>query len=171
MWWHRNTLFLVMAGCLCLAVLAAGCGYSIGSSAPVVLPMGHRSLAVNKVDNPTTEIWLEPLLRSKLRDELGGRGVAVWTDSSKAESLLNVRIIRLTRGAAVKDKRDKTLKYEVEIRLEGKLINGKDRTPLWQSGPIMVSESYYSEGDRSAAEDLAVTMAVRELADRMGQAY
>jgi hypothetical protein len=159
-----------MAG-LCLAALAAGCGYSVGSSAPVVLPQGKRSLAINKVDNPTTELWLEPKLRSILRDELGGRGLAVWTDTSKAETLLNVRVMRLTRGAAVKDKRDKTLKYEVEIRLEGKLINGKDRTPLWESGAIMVSEYYYNEGDRESAEELCVTMAVRELADRMGQNF
>lgn len=171
MLWQRKFIVLALAVCCGLAALAAGCGYSIGTSAPAVLPKGHRSLAINKVDNPTTEVWLEPRLRSKLRDELAGRGLAVWSDPSKAESLLNVRIIRLTKGAAVKDKRDKTLKYEVEIRLEGKLVNAKDRTPLWESGAIMISEFYYSDSDRGSAEDMAVTMAVRELADRMGQAF
>jgi len=168
----RFLLHVVLAFGCGLAALAAGCGYQVGSTqAPTVLPEGRRTIAISKVENPTVEEWIEPLLRSKLRDEIAGRGVGVFTDLSKADTHLNVRIVRFVIGAAIKDKRDMTRKYAVDLYIEGKLVDGKDHTPIWESGVIHMNEMFDGNLDRAMAEDWAITLAVRELVDRMGQAF
>ena len=169
MWSSRNT-FLALALSM---VLAAGCGYQFAgssSSAPFVLPEGHRTLAMKEVVNPTLETWLEPDLRSMIRDEFSKRGKIRWTPLDQADATMSVQVLKYSETANIKNERGDTLKREVRLSLEAKLFNRSDGLLIWESGPIAVYETYLQGGLQEARE--AVTArAIRMLADRMAHAY
>lgn len=169
LWSVRRSALLATA---LFAILVCGaCGYQFGSNAPVVLPEGHRTLAIKKVVNPTVETWIEPVLRAKLRDEITSRGQISWTDPDTADATITLKVLRFTEEASVKDERDKTLKYRVELQVEGVMNNKEDHTPLWESGLITKEWFYQNDTDRPDAEQKVVILAIRELVNRMGDNF
>ena len=155
--------------CLLAACVLAGCGYGFsGKQAPSVLAPGS-TLAISKIEHPTMDASLEHTLRRLLREELGNRGLAQWADEDAAQALLNVTVRRLLSRSEVKDQEDVTLRSYLEIHLDAEIRRSADKTLLWRSGPLSVRWSY--TGDEAAARREVLVLAVRELADRMRQAY
>ncbi len=136
-----------------------------------MLPQGQKTLALAKVENPTLKTWLEPQLRADVRDEFASRNVATWRDSGESDFSLEIKILRYTESSYLTNEREETLKSVVDLRLEAKLYSSDEKLPIWESGPIDVQEYYYDDTDLEKARALAVSLASRELADRMGDAF
>ncbi|WP_320170956.1 LPS assembly lipoprotein LptE [Maridesulfovibrio sp.] len=161
----KRLLFL-----LCLLFCITACGYHNSASAPNRLGEKFHEIAVAKVENPTLERWLEPKIRSMLHDEIIRRGQLVWADRSKAEALISIKIISISSGSRILGDNDATLKYDKSLKVQMKVTDAADGTMIWNSGPVEVTESYYS-GQEDAANELVTELLVRKLVDRMSQAY
>lgn len=162
---------LMLYAALACVLAATGCaGYQFAGQEHGVLSGQAKSLAFKDVDNPTLETWLEPRLRADIRDELARRGLADWTSTSKAETLLTIKVLHYTTRAKVKNRSDETIKYFVELSIEATLTGRETGAPVWNSGPVTRQESYL-EGELPDAREKVVDFAVRELADRMAHAF
>ncbi|MBI9109689.1 LPS assembly lipoprotein LptE [Maridesulfovibrio ferrireducens] len=155
---------------LCLVFFVSGCGYHNSASEPNRLPEAFREVAIAEVTNPTLERWLEPKIRSGLRDEITRRGQLTWVEKSKAEALFNIRIVKFSNGSRVLGDKDKTLKYNATLRVQMKVVDAADGHLIWNSGNVEVTESYYT-GQEEATDELIVRLLIRRLVDRMNQAY
>lgn len=155
---------------LCVVFAVTACGYHNSATEPSSLGKQYREIAISKVENPTLERWLEPDLRSLLRDEITRRGQLIWVDKSKAEALINLRIISLSSGSRILGDKDKTLKYNKSLKVQMRVLSAADGTLLWNSGPVEVTESYYS-GEEDEANALVTELLVRRLVDKMNQVY
>ncbi|MGE4555590.1 MAG: LPS assembly lipoprotein LptE [Desulfovibrionaceae bacterium] len=165
----RRRLGFLLAAAALSALL--GCGYSFQSdSGPIVLPEGVRTLAIYKVENPSLEVWLEPSIRSKLRDEITRRGQVVWADSSKADALLYVVVQSFVLTSDVKSSKDQTLKYSAKLKMQANIKDRLSGRTLWRSGLIDMTQPYFLD-QQAQAEQMTVELAVRELVDRMSQNY
>ena len=169
---------------LCIALLLPSCGYQLTANAPIDLPQSSTRLFLNKVTNPTTETWMEPMLRSTLRDELTRRGNVTWVGQDEAEATVNIDVRSFTTSDSVKGRDDVTLKSEALIQMEVSFFSTKTNALIWTSGPIVASESYrkMNEGQSSSgnqqassakreAAQGAIDEAVRMVADRLAQKF
>lgn len=169
---------------LCIALLLPSCGYQLTANAPIDLPQSSTRLFLNKVTNPTTETWMEPMLRSTLRDELTRRGNVTWVGQDEAEATVNVEVRSFSTSDSLKGRDDVTLKSEALIQMEVSFFSTKTNALIWTSGPIVASESYrkMSEGQSSSgnlqsssakreAAQGAIDEAVRMVADRLAQKF
>lgn len=169
---------------LCIALLLPACGYQLTARAPIQLPDDSTRLYLNKVTNPTTETWLEPMLRSSLRDELTRRGNVTWVDREQAEATVNIDVRSYSTSDALKGRDDVTLKSSARIHLVVTFYSAKTNALIWTSGPVTASESYRgSGGTRSSTGDLqsnnakreatqnAIDLAVRMVADNLAQKF
>ncbi|WP_432738001.1 LPS assembly lipoprotein LptE [Maridesulfovibrio sp. FT414] len=155
---------------LCLVFAVAACGYHNSATEPNRVGEKFHEIAIAKVENPTLERWLEPQLRSLLRDEITRRGQLVWVDKSKAEALINIKIISISSGSRILGNKDTTLKYDKTLKVQMRVTSAADGTLLWNSGPVEVTESYYS-GQEDATNELVTELIVRKIVDKMNQAY
>ncbi len=151
-----------------VTLLLAACGYRCGGEAPAVL-QGRTNVAMGAFENPTVETWLEPSLRARVRDELASRALVTWTERGKADMTLGIQILRYSDLSTVKNEHEKTLKKAVTLRLEAKLLDAKNQTLVWRSGPFEVSWSYTD--DSAEAQEQILLLAARTLADRLGHAF
>ena len=155
---------------LCVVFAVSACGYHNSATEPNRVSKQFREVAIAKVENPTLERWLEPKIRSMLRDEITRRGQLVWTDKSKAEALINIRILELSDGSRILGDQDVTLKYDMTLKVQMSVTSASDGALIWNSGPMEVTESYYT-GQEDEAQQLVTKLMVRRLVDRMNQAY
>jgi len=163
---------------LLLALLLAlgGCGYSFtGQSAgdpdaASRLDPAFRKMALARVENPTVEPWLEPRLRSLIRDEFTRRRVVTWTDKDKATSLLTVVIKKFARSTLVAGQQDQSVKLSTGLTLVFRVHRASDGAVLWESAELNQKESFFP-GDSEGADLRVTDLAVRLLADRMTQNY
>lgn len=169
---------------LCIALFLPACGYQLTARAPIQLPDDSTRLYLNKVTNPTTETWLEPMLRSSLRDELTRRGNVTWVDREQAEATVNIDVRSYSTSDALKGRDDVTLKSSASIHMVVTFYSAKTNALIWTSGPVTASESYRgSGGTRSSTGELqynnakreatqnAIDLAVRMVADNLGQKF
>ncbi len=163
---HVKKLMLL----LCVIFAVSACGYHNSATEPNKLGEQFKEVAIAKVENPTLERWLEPKIRSLLRDEITRRGQLVWTDKSKAEALFNIKILSLSDGSRTLGNEDKTLKYDKTLKVQMRVTSAADGKLLWNSGPVEVTESYYT-GQEDATDQLVTELLVRRLVDKMNQAY
>jgi outer membrane lipopolysaccharide assembly protein LptE/RlpB len=167
MWFFRLALAILVG-------LTASCGYHLSSSAPITLPEGMTRLFLEEIDNPTTESWLEPALRSALRDELSRRGRIEWVDKDRAEGLVRLDIEQYTASAKLENAKEQTVKSEVRLRLRGRIFRSRDHHLLWESGTVLATESFVGprEGtEQREAQRQVVDLAVEKLADNLGQGF
>ncbi len=165
-------LLLATAWTLC------GCGYSftgqgtLGPDPDAVsrLDPAFRTMALVRVDNPTVEPWLEPRLRSLIRDEFTRRRFVVWTEKDKATSLLTVTIKKFTRSTVVAGQQDQSVKLSTGLTLIFRVQRASDGAILWDSGEQSQGESFFP-GDSEGADLRVTDMAVRRMADLMTQNY
>lgn len=172
-------LYCVLArGLGFIALLAlCGCGYHFTGSAPADgteqasrLAPELRMMAVARVDNPTTEAWLEPRLRSLVRDEFNRRRLVTWTDKAKATSLLTIIIKKYTRATALYGQADQSVKLDAGINVIFRVTRAADGFVIWDSGEQTQDESYYP-GDSEGADMRVTDMLVRRMADLMTENY
>jgi hypothetical protein len=159
------------------AAALAGCGYTFTGQAPTGggqtasrLEPGLRKMILVRVDNPTTESWLEPRLRSLIRDEFNRRRLVTWTDRAGATSQLTVIIKKYTRETAVSGQWDQSEKLSTGLTLVLRVTRASDGAQIWDSGEQSWSESFYP-GDSEGADMRITDLAVRRLADLMTQNY
>jgi len=166
-------LALILAAALALC----GCGYSFTGTAPADgteqasrLAPELRNMALVRVDNPTTEAWIEPRLRSLIRDEFNRRRLVTWTDKAKATSLLTVDIKKFTRSTAISGQADQSVKLSTGIVAVFRITRATDGSVIWDSGELTHSESFYP-GDSEGADMRVTDMLVRRVADLMTESY
>lgn len=172
-----------MGAVFCIAMMSA-CGYELTANSPIVLPQDSTKLFLSKVTNPTTETWLEPMIRTSLRDELTRRGNVVWVSQTEAQATVTVDVRSYSTADAVKGRDDVTVKSEARIQLEVSFFDARTNALIWTSGPVMATESYRTSaearanaghylrpaGKREATQN-AVDLAMRMVADRLGQKF
>lgn len=159
------------------ALVLCGCGYHFTGTAPADgssqasrLAPELRQMALVRVDNPTTEAWLEPRLRSLIRDEFNRRRLVTWTDKAKATSLLTITIKKLTRSTALAGEADQSVKLNTGITVVFKVTRAADGSTIWNSGEQTQTESYYP-GDAEGADMRVTDLLVRRMADLMTENY
>ena len=165
---------LGLALLLALTLALSGCGYSFTGQADdgavSRLDPAFRKMALLRVENPTIEPWLEPRLRSLIRDEFTRRRLVAWTDKDKATSLLTVVIKKFTRQTAVAGQQDQSLKLSTELTMIFRVHRAGDGALLWDSGEQNQNESFFP-GDSEGADQRVTDLAVRRMADLMTQNY
>ena len=169
---------------LCIALSLSACGYELTARAPIQLPQDSTRLYLDKVTNPTTETWIEPMLRSSLRDELTRRGNVTWVDRNEAEATVNIDVRSYSTADSLKGRDDVTLKSAASIQMVVTFFSTKTNALIWTSGMIQASESYRgsggsrtdtgvlqkSSGKREATQE-AIDLAMRKVADQLGQKF
>ncbi|WP_457572562.1 LPS assembly lipoprotein LptE [Desulfovulcanus sp.] len=153
-----------------LLLCQTGCGYQFSSISPVSLPHGYTCLYISRVVNPSQESWLEPKIRSYLRDELTRRGQVRWVSKDKAEVLVRINIKEFST-ASVKGEKDQSIKYIAQVVLEVLMFSAKDKTLIWTSGQINGNKSYYNENEKRVAAEQAVEKALDLVVDRLGNGF
>ena len=166
--WSFNKKFVA---CVILLSALTGCGYTFSGMAPIDLPMGKKRLCITKFINPSTEAWLEPSLRSELRDEFTRRGQVTWVQRNEAETLVTIKVLTYSSSSTLKASDDETVKSAIQLSVEVQMYNAEDHTLIWSSGRIYASESYRGDGNKSDAQTTAVSLAAERVADRLGQAF
>ncbi|WP_177193087.1 LPS assembly lipoprotein LptE [Desulfomicrobium apsheronum] len=169
---------------LCIALLLPACGYQLTARAPIQLPQDSTRLYLDKVTNPTTETWIEPMLRSSLRDELTRRGNVTWVSRDEAEATVNIDVRSYSTSDSLKGRDDVTLKSAASIQMVVTFFSTKTNALIWTSGPILASESFrgaseiqsssgtlQSTSAKREATQEAVDLAVRKVADQLGQKF
>ncbi len=151
-------------------IVLAGCGYSFPDGSTSSLPDQYRSLAINKVEHPTLQSWLEPRLRSLLRDELNRRDWVTWTSKKNARAWINIDVERYYRQAAVTGNSDETLRSEASIKMSATIISPADGHVIWSSGTISESWPYYG-GEEEEADMEVTALAIQRLARQLSQNY
>lgn len=157
--------------------LLGGCGYHFagqaqadGTEAASRLEPEFRKMNLVRVDNPTTESWIEPRMRSLIRDEFNRRRLVDWTERSKATSLLTVTVKRFVRSTAIAGQEDQSVKLSTSITVIFRVTRATDGRVLWESGDQSQTESYYS-GDADGADMRVTDLIVRRLTDLMTENY
>lgn len=172
---YARTPALLMALLLLMGAVVSGCGYGFSPQGPSVLrqqqEQGKGSLALGTVENPTLEVWIEPVLRNKLRDEITSRENVTWAQPDTADMVMDLDIVRYIIDAAIQNREEQTLRYKVEIVLEATLKDAAEGVVIWRSGPVKRIEYFLNDNDRSAAEHEVVQQAVLVLVDRMGHSF
>jgi len=159
----------LVLGCVCL-----GCGYHFAASSPVRLPEGMTKLYFEKLVNPSTEAWLEPRMRSEIRQELSRRGQVQWVEEVQAQGILQVDITRFSSSTKLEDAQGETVKSEVVLDVRARIFRGADRELIWRSGTITARKSYIGPEDgaqQREAQNDALELVVERLANRMSQTF
>lgn len=156
---------------LLILLLCPACGYQLTAQQPLALPQDSTRLFLSKVSDPTTETWLEPMLRSSLRDELTRRGKVTWVDQDEAQALVTIDVRQYSFGTAVEGRDSTTVKSSAQIHLVVSFYNAQNNAMIWTSGPIMASESFRGAENKQAATQRAVILAMRMVADRMSYTF
>lgn len=168
-----NTRLINVAALALMALVMVGCGYGFKQQGAGALPEGMTTLFIDKVENPTTEAWLGPALRTLLRDELTNRGGVRWADRTHADGLVTITIHSFTRSSTVKDDNEDTTKYSSKVTLSAVIKNKDTGEMIWSSGQIGSSNTYY--GTDSSPSDLAdktsAELTIRHLGDLLSQGY
>lgn len=167
---------------LFVSVLPLSCGYNFVGGAPISLPQGVQNLYISSVENPTQEAWLESYLRSAFHDEFARRGSVNWVSEDQAQALVNIEIQRFRTADSLTRQRDRTVKADVSITMEVKMLSAETGELIWSSGNITGRGSYFLAAEdvsapgapgpeqRRASEE-AVDDAVTRAADRLGDGF
>ena len=176
-----NTTFkkwksLLVASCMCLGLLAGGCGYqmdgfsSASSRAHSVLGDGSRTIKFDKVEQVTLFPWVQYYLRDIVREEVNLRRLARWKDEGKADYLLTVNMTGFRVRSYISNRFDNTLLSETVVALEFVVRNGKTGAVEWKSGPIHYGDKFEVVDEDSAVRE-GLKEAVRCGLDRMQQQF
>ncbi len=167
---------------LLFSAFQVSCGYNFVGASPIALPEGKQHLNITLVHNPTQEAWLEPYLRSVFRDEFTRRGGAVWVSEDQAQAVVHIDIQQFRTADGLTRERDETVKADVTIIMEVKILSADTGEQIWSSGSISGRDSYFLAAEdvsvpgapgpeqRRASEE-AVDQAVSRVADRLGEGF
>jgi outer membrane lipopolysaccharide assembly protein LptE/RlpB len=176
----KNNCLLCILLLVCAQLMS--CGYTFVGASPISLPQDRHYMNISLVQNPTQEAWLESYLRSKLRDEFTRRGGAVWVSPEQAQALVHIEVSQFRTADGLTRQKDQTVKADVNITMEVKILSADTGEQIWSSGSINGRSSYFlaaqsavlpgssSPEQRGASED-AVDQAVTRVADRLGDGF
>lgn len=153
-----------------LLLALAGCGYQLGADMPSVIGEGEKTLKIKSVEQPTMYPWLGHMLRTNIRDEIGARHLAKWVDSGQADYDMRIVVKAFTMRSWVYGKNETTLMFTGNMTLEAIIYQGGGSTEVWRSGLLSYADTFESNDERGAAEELSVLIA-RQLIDRMRQTF
>jgi len=172
---RRLALNLALLAAMALCLL--GCGYSFtgATASESVDPASRlapelRKMTLVRVDNPSTEAWLEARLRSLIRDEFNRRRLVTWTEKAKATSLLTVVIKKFSRETSIYGVQNQSLKLKTTIILSFRVTRASDGAVIWDSGEQTQVESFYP-GDSDLADSRVTDLAVRRMANLLTENY
>lgn len=157
--------------CLIALLFLPACGYQLTAQSPIILPAGNTKLYLKKVTNPTTETWFEPMVRTSLRDEFTRRGNVEWVDQEAAQSLVYVDVRQYSTSGSVTGQNEETLKSRAMVHMEISFYSADTHALIWNSGPVVASESYRGTGSKRDATQKAIDLAMRIAADRLSQNF
>lgn len=160
-----------LLGAMLVIALLSACGYQLSAHAPITLPQDKTLLFLNKVTNPTTETWMEPMLRSSIRDELTRRGKVKWVGRDEAQGTVNVDVRQYSTADSVKAEDDITYKSRATVTLEVSFFDADTNMLIWTSGPVTAFESFRASNAKRQATQDAVDQAMRIVADRLSQKF
>ncbi|EGJ50662.1 LPS assembly lipoprotein LptE [Desulfocurvibacter africanus] len=155
---------VTIAALLAAAMLAA-CGYHLG--APRDLPGEVRTLHIGKVENPTLDVSLTPLLHTLFRDEINKRDMAEWSSAGKADGIVNLEVVSVYTDSRVTTTQDVTLKFQVLVTIRGTLMRRADEVQVWDSGSVTGEETFLGLAQEAQATRRAMDFAVRRLVDTL----
>lgn len=161
----RPRAFASLTAVLLLAVLAQGCGYTLGGAQG--LPGDVRTLHIGKVDNTTLDVTLPPLLHSLFRQEIEKRDLAGWAGAREADGIVKLSVVSLSTNSRVTTTEGRTLKFQTTVVLRGTLTHRVDQKQVWDSGDVAGEETFFDPAEESAAVSRAMEFAVRYLVDSM----
>lgn len=158
-------------------LLLCACGYNftgMGTQAQrdanTRLAPEMRKMHILRVDNPSTEAWLEPRLRSLVRDEFNRRHLVEWTDKAHATSFLTIIIKRYYRATAISGEQNQSIKLTTELIMTFRVTRASDGAVLYDSGEHTQDEGYYP-GDADGADMRVTDLLVRRMASLMTENY
>lgn len=154
-----------------IALLLPACGYHLSAQEPLVLPQESSKLFLTKVTNPTTETWMDPMLRTALRDEFTRRGKVTWVERDQAEATVTLDVASYSASSSLTGADDTTLKSTATIVLTVNFYNARNNVLIWTSGAVVASESFRGTETKRDATQKAVELAMRMVADRMSQNF
>jgi outer membrane lipopolysaccharide assembly protein LptE/RlpB len=167
--WFRAVLLALL-----LLAASSACGYHFSGLSPVSMPHGITRLHLQRVDDPTTQSWLEPRLRTVLREEFTRRGGVEWVPAGQAQGLLHVEILSYSSATKLENVRERTVKSQVVLKLRARIVRAGQGTELWRSGLVQATESFTGPEDSSQsrqAGERAVELGAERLADELGQNF
>ncbi len=159
---YWSILYLVL-------LLFVGCGYKVGWVRPEILK-GKEKVCVGYVNNPTTMLELNDLIRDSLRYELTRRLGLKWSLCDKADVVFLVDVHSFSGYTKVESEKERTLKSEVEIIVSVKIKDRRTKKIIWESGKLSARESYLGE-DREGAEKQAVKDVVENVVDMLAKEF
>ncbi len=171
-------LFILFFACAPLF----SCGYTFVGASPISLPEDRHYMNISLVHNPTQEAWLESYLRSTFRNEFTRRGGVIWVSPEQAQALVHIEVSQYRSADGLTRERDETVKADVSITMEVKILSADTGEQIWTSGTISGRSSYflaaeavelpgsYGPEQRRASEE-AVDQAVTRVADRLGDGF
>lgn len=162
--------------------LMLSCVYNFVGGSPINLPQEKSDLYISLVQDPTQEAWLEPYLRSTFQDEFSRRGGVNWVSEDQAQALVHIFIHQFRTADSLTRERDRTVKADVTIILEVKMLSAETGEEIWSSGNVSGRSSYFLRAEdasmsgvqgpeqRGASEE-AVDQAVTRIADGLGHGF
>lgn len=162
--------------------LMLSCGYNFVGGTVINMPQDKRDLYISLVQDPTQEAWLEPYLRATFQDEFSRRGGVYWVSEDQAQALVHIFIHQFRTADSLTRERDRTVKADISIILEVKILSADAGEEIWSSGSVSGRSSYFLTAEdavisgvqgpeqRRASEE-AVDQAVTRVADGLGHGF
>ncbi|WP_282756640.1 LPS assembly lipoprotein LptE [Desulfuromonas thiophila] len=148
-----------------LAVLLGACGYHLSGQGPARFA-GVQRLAVELLENRTTEPLIEVYLTNALRDEFARRPDYELVDTGDlADAVVQGRVHSYQEGAVAYSPTDAITEYRIALLADVQLMRADGQEILWQ-GQVSWQEEYRVNPDR-AAQDVAERQAQQELCRRL----
>ncbi len=158
-------IYVRMAAVFLAAAALASCGYRLGAQQD--LPGEVRTLHIGKVENPTLDVSLTPLLHSLFRDEINKRNLAEWASASAADGIVNLQVVSVYTNSRVTTTQDVTIKFQVLVTIRGTLVRRSDKKQVWDSGSVTGEQTFQYLVQEEQATRRAMDFAVRRLVDTL----
>ena len=149
----------------CTAALLAGCGYQFAGGGP--FPYGVKKIAVEVLNNRTSETGLENTITNDLIFELNRSGQVQVTDAKNADAILKGSIEKLAIRSV---SRSTILTSEAErvfVQVDLQLVRPGGEV-LWKGSGIKEDEAYSVGADKLATEQNR-SQAIKNLSPRLAQ--
>ena len=143
----------------------SACGYRFSGSGN--LPGGIQTIAIEILENRTTETGLENTITNDLIYEFSRRGRRVQKDSKKAEAVLTGVIVSERIATISRQAQQSALARRVQINVSLKLT-GSDGEVKWSASGISEFQDYNVTTDKQANE-ISKRRAIEALSKKLAE--
>jgi len=161
----QHIVLLRLCTAVLVAALIAGCGYQFAGGG--AFPYGIQTIAVEVLNNRTSEVGLENTVTDDLIFELTRSGQVKVTEPENADAVLKGSIEKLairsvSRSGILTSKAERVFMF-VDLQLVG-----ADGRVLWRGSGIEEDEAYQVADDKLATE-ASRRRAIQDLSRRLAQ--